>query len=147
MSMKSMKKVFATLWNIGVIRLGALLILFCALAFRVADAYEILLADVRIEEAGTPEQVKIVGIGANLFRPNCLYVNDVRLEGVPIEKISYEECEAIVNRDVLNQPGWYKIELACSSWGVMSIKSTPVWIEWDPEANENMDPPQNAPTD
>lgn len=124
-------KIMRRLHALCILHAALLAVLLAALLSGIPDAYSIWLAKGEIRAAEEPGKVTIALEGANLLRVNALYLDDRWIEDSGLSRGTYEVCSVTVDRELLGEPGqWLKIELGCRKWGVINLKSTPIWIEW-----------------
>lgn len=96
----------------------------------IPKAFEVYLVEVVVEEAESPDQVRLSAKGANMYRVNSIYLNGNRIKGADVQRLTYDQCYAILDRSLFKEGQWYRIELGFHKWGVINLLSSPVWLEW-----------------
>lgn len=123
-------KLMRTLLNSGIISLIVMSVILIYTLSGISDAFDVYLEEIIVQESESSDQVILLAKGANMYRPNSLYVDGKRIKDAIVEKSTYEQCFITVDRSLFQQNKWHRIELGFSKWNIIHLLSSPVWLEW-----------------
>lgn len=119
------------IWRSGLISLCVLMALLIVLFRPAKDTYQVILSEVQINEGRAEDEVILVFRGGNLLRVNSFFLDGKRIEDCSVSKVTHEECHVYAKAGLFGQNGsWHKLELGYEKWGLVKMRSTPLWIEW-----------------
>lgn len=114
----------------GIVRLMLIVGALYAALSGIPDAFESYIGEVEVQRAESPEQVRLLFKGSNLYRPNSIYLNGKRIKGVSVERLAYDQCFVELDRSEFQAGQWYRMELGFHKWGIINLLSSPLWMEW-----------------
>ncbi len=116
-----------------ILPVAGLMLVLAGLLSGLGDTYHILLAEATVEKGDTAEQVTLVFTGTNMLRINAFYLDGKQVKDSRVSRITYSQGSAMFDRALLQDGEWYKLEVGFSKWGIINLKSNPIWIEWTEE--------------